>query len=286
MLRRLIGDDIELVTHLEPALGITRADAGNIHQVLLNLAVNARDAMPHGGKLTISSSNVIINGGKTNHVNAAPGRYIELAISDTGMGMTPDVMEHLFEPFFTTKAPGRGTGLGLSTVYGIVQQTGGHISVDSQPNCGSVFSVLFPRVDQATDGSAAVSAPQLKGGTEAILLVEDQAEVRVLTASLLRELGYSVQEAEGPVRALEFAQSGDVSFDLILTDIVMPTMGGIELAERIKLAQPTIKVLFMSGYTDRSVFDDKPEARQLPYIQKPFTRESLDLKIREALDHI
>lgn len=284
MLRRLIGDDIELITRLDPVLGIIRADPGSIHQVLLNLAVNARDAMPHGGRLTIFSSNVIINGTMTHHVNVAPGRYIELAVSDTGTGMTSDVRDHLFEPFFTTKPPGRGTGLGLSTVYGIVQQNGGHISVDTELNRGSTFSMLFPRVDEAPDGPDATVKYDLKGGKEKILIVEDQPEVRILAAKILREFGYDVREAEDSVGALEFVLKEHVSFDLVLTDVVMPTIGGIELAERIRIAQPDIKVILMSGYADRSVFENKLEAGHLPYIQKPFRREELAATVRQVLD--
>ena len=283
MLRRLIGENIELVTELDPSLGTVRADAGHLHQVFLNLAVNARDAMPRGGKLTISSSNVNINGTKFPPLPyLSPGPYVRLTVADTGIGMSAEVRAHLFEPFFTTKAPGCGTGLGLSTVYGIIQQSGGHITVETEPDRGTTFSIILPRIEPTAIQDAAAK-PVLKGGTETILLVEDQKEVRVLTATILRELGYNVWEADGSDRALELAQYSSAPVHLILTDVVMPTMSGVELARRVKIVQHGIKVLFMSGYAARPPVNEDPLLSEA-YIQKPFTPEGLGLKVREILD--
>ena len=283
MWRRLIGENIELVTNLDPSVGIVRADAGHIHQVLLNLTVNARDAMPQGGKLIISSSNVNINGAKFPLLPSLPsGSYVQLTVADTGVGMSAEVRAHLFEPFFTTKAPGCGTGLGLSTVYGIVKQSGGHIAVESEPGRGSMFSILLPRIEPAPCQEPSAK-PALKGGTETILLVEDQNEVRVLTAKILRELGYNVWEADGPGRAMELAKYSSAPVHLILTDVVMPTMSGVELANRVKQAHQEIKVLFMSGYATRLPLSEDPLLSEA-YIQKPFTPEALGWKVREILD--
>jgi len=285
MLHRLIGDDIELVTALDPRLGIVRADPSQIHQVLLNLAVNARDAMPRGGRLTISSSNLDTNEEKRPHLPwLAPGRYVELTIVDNGKGMNDEVRTHAFEPFFTTKPPGRGTGLGLYTVYRIIRQNGGYITFDTEVDKGTSFSLFFPQVELPVP-ALEVSAPALvKGGTETILLVEDQNEVRVLAAKILRELGYTVLDAESAGRALEIAQNYTSPIHLLLTDIVMPMMGGFELADRVKPVQPHLKVLFMSGYGDRSEFGEDVLSPKLTRIQKPFTPETLAQQVREILD--
>jgi PAS domain S-box-containing protein len=284
MLRRLIGDDVELLTSLDPLLGTVRADPTQIHQVLLNLAVNARDAMPRGGRLTISSSNVDINGEKRPHLPWLPqGRYVLLTVVDNGIGMSGDVRAHLFEPFFTTKPPGRGTGLGLYTVYKIIRQIGGHISADSELKKGTTFSLFLPRVESpSSDPEVLVQAP-VKGGTETILLVEDQNEVRALAAKILRELGYTVLEAETAGRALEVFQTYTSPIHLLLTDIVMPMMGGVELADRVKPVQPQLKVIFMSGYGD-SELNGEGLPQNLLRIHKPFTPEVLAQKVREILD--
>ena len=285
MLRRLIGDDIELVTDLDRRLGTVRVDPGQIHQVLLNLAVNARDAMPRGGTLTISSVNVEANGEKRSHLPwLSPGRHVQLTVADNGAGMTAEVRAHLFEPFFTTKPPGRGTGLGLYTVYRIVRQNGGHITVDTDVSKGTAFSLFFPRVESSVAPLEVASPAQVKGGTETILLVEDQNEVRALAAKILRELGYGVLEAESAGRALEVAQNYTSPIHLLLTDIVMPLMGGIELADRVKPVQPQLKVLLMSGYGERSEFEEEVLPEKLARIQKPFTPEALARKVRGVLD--
>jgi PAS domain S-box-containing protein len=282
MLRRLIGADIELVTNLDGALGLVRADAGNIHQVLLNLSVNARDAMPKGGKLIIATSNVDMDG--ISVPGTPPGEYVQLTVTDTGSGMTEEVRSHLFEPFFTTKEQGKGTGLGLSTVYGIVRQSGGHISVESAPGKGASFRILLPRIQAAAPGVEQASEAVLKGGTETILLVEDCAEVRSLAAKILRDLGYTVMEAESPSQALELTQTAGGKIRLILTDLVLPGMGGSELADLIKAVQKNIRVVFMSGYSDMPYIQEKISQPGFAYLQKPFTTEALTKTVREILD--
>ena len=283
MLRRLIGEDIELVTALDPMLGIVRVDPSQMHQVLLNLAVNARDAMPRGGRLTIASSNLDTH--RESHLPWLPsGRYVQLTVTDNGIGMTGEVRTHLFEPFFTTKPPGRGTGLGLYTVYRIIRQNGGHISVDTEVNKGTTFSLFFPQAEVPVSPPEVSVQTLVKGGTETVLLVEDQNEVRTLAAKILRELGYTVLEAESAGRALEVAQNYASPIHLLLTDIVMPMMGGVELADRVKPVQPQLKVLFMSGYGERSDFEEETLPRKLTRIQKPFTPEMLAQKVREILD--
>ena len=285
MLRRLIGDDVELVTSLDPFLGTVRADPNQIHQILLNLAVNARDAMPRGGRLTISSSNLDINGEKKAHLPwLPPGRYVQLTVADNGTGMTADVRAHLFEPFFTTKPPGQGTGLGLYTVYRIIRQNGGHITADTELKKGTTFSLILPRIELPCPPLEVPAQIPIKGGTETILLVEDQNEVRVLAAKILRELGYTVLEAESAGRALEAVQNCTSPIHLLLTDIVMPMMGGVELADRVKPVQPRLKVLFMSGYGESLDFMEGVLPQQLSRIQKPFTPEGLAQKVREILD--
>jgi CheY-like chemotaxis protein len=251
----------------------------------MNLAVNARDAMRVGGKLIISSTNLEIDHNKVSRWAGLPsGKYVLLTVADTGSGMTEDVRSHIFEPFFTTKSPGEGTGLGLSTVYGIVQQSHGHIFVDTAPGQGATFSLLFPAVEAAPVVTESSPKPFLKGGCETILLVEDQYDVRVLSAKTLRQLGYKVCEAENSDHALELAQQSCSHFDLLLTDIVMPRMNGIELARRIQSIQSGIKILYMSGYMGDTQSDqDQPGARRV-YLQKPFVPEGLAAKVREALD--
>jgi two-component system cell cycle sensor histidine kinase/response regulator CckA len=284
MLRRLIGDNIELNSELDPVLGTMRADPGHLRQVLLNLAVNARDAMPRGGKLLISASNVEINGTRIPELpGLGPGQYIRLTVADTGTGMSEEVRSHLFEPFFTTKAQGKGSGLGLSTVYGIVQQSGGHIFVDTKPNHGSTFSIFFPRIDVPASPPTTGVKPSVKGGTETILLVENEYELRVLSAKILRASGYTVWEADSPEHAIELARYSGARVDLILTDVALPGLGGIELADRLKSAHPEIKILFMSGREHIAVPLD-PAAHGFACLEKPFNPDSLVSKVREVLD--
>ncbi len=285
MLHRLIGEDIELCTMFDPELGHVKADPGQFEQVILNLAVNARDAMPRGGKLTIQTANVSLDQ-KTRFRNRdlEVGEYIMVAISDTGVGMTDEVRSHLFEPFFTTKGVGRGTGLGLATCYGIISQSDGDIRVYSEPNCGTTFKIYLPRVDApaTTDGNT-TNQDTLPQGSESILIVEDEAAVRRLAASVLRTSGYRVQEARDAIEAYALIQAKQ-PFDLVITDVIMPKMSGKELYDQIKTIAPRIKVLFMSGYTDDALVHHGVLSPELSFLEKPFSPARLALKVREVID--
>lgn len=285
MLRRLLGEDIvELCTELNPHTGSIRADAGQIEQVIMNLAVNARDAMPKGGRLTIETHNVTI-GKPTRQTPAGvkPGAYVLLAIRDTGHGMDEETLSHLFEPFFTTKEKGKGTGLGLSTVYGIVKQTGGSIVVESQKNQGATFKIYFPLVEQ---GAAATGTPDAEPlhGRETILLVEDEPAVRGLVHETLRLHGYTVLEARHGIEALMTGAKHQGPIHLLLTDVVMPQMSGPEVAEKIQIVRPGIKVLYMSGYPDHPIFEQGVISREASFLPKPFTPNVLAKKVRDILD--
>ena len=285
MLRRLIGEDVELVTTFAASPGHVRADPGQIEQVIVNLAVNARDAMPTGGRLTIETFEVVLGAraaGPWYGNELTPGRYVTLAIGDTGCGMTAEILAHLFEPFFTTKEVGKGTGLGLSTVYGIVKQAGGGIRVQSTAGQGSRFEVLLPRVDEAT---APVVEPKTSGvprGTETVLLVEDDPLVRRLGAQALKGAGFSVLEAGNGEEALRVAAAAG-TIDLLITDVVMPALGGVELAERLQRERPGMRVLFVTGYADRRV-EQACADRRTCLQQKPFTPGVLLRRARELLD--
>jgi CheY-like chemotaxis protein len=285
MLRRLIGEDIELVTMFDPEIGHVKADPGQFEQVILNLGVNARDAMPRGGKLTIQTANVTLDQ-KTRFRNRDldVGDYVMVAISDTGVGMTEEVKSHLFEPFFTTKGVGRGTGLGLATCYGIICQSDGDIRVYSELDCGTTFKIYLPRVDAPTtldnDGGDPDTLPE---GKESILIVEDEAAVRRLAASVLRTSGYQVQEARDAIEGFALIQSKQ-PFDLVITDVIMPKMSGKELYDQIKMTAPRIKVLFMSGYTDDALAHHGVLGPELSFLEKPFSPSRLAHKVREVLD--
>jgi len=282
MLRRLIGEDIELATIPDPALGSVKADAGQIEQIVMNLAVNARDAMPGGGKLTMWTKNADLNGNNSGRCDVKPGPYVVLAVADNGIGMEKETLSHMFEPFFTTKPRGQGTGLGLATVYGIVRQSGGHIDVESKAAGGTTFKVYLPRVDDHSEEvRAAVTGPA--GGTETVLVIEDEEAVRHLACRILSAYGYKVLEAAGGAEALVVCEQNGSSIDIILTDIVMPKMNGFELADRIKLRHPDIKVLYMSGYADTAITRHGGLEPGMSFIQKPFTPEGLAHKLREAL---
>ncbi len=285
MLRRLLGAHIEVT--LLPTVGLykIRADPGQLEQILMNLVVNARDAMPEGGKLTIQTNNVELDEHYAREkIDVAPGPYVMLAVTDTGMGMDRETQARIFEPFFTTKDKSRGTGLGLSTVFGIVKQSGGHIWVYSELGRGTSFKVYFPRTDEPDDESLPPPAHTDDGrGSETILLVEDDDQVRAVARGILRRAGYTVLEAPGPGEALLASEQYGAKIHLLLTDVVMPRMSGAQLAERLRAARPTIKILFMSGYTDEAIIQHGILDSGFAYLQKPLTPDSLTMKVREAL---
>ena len=290
VLRWVCGGQIEQVVDLDPTLRLVAGDPGQIQQILVNLATNARDAMPSGGRLTIRTRNIEVDARlSANRPGTKPGLYVLLTVSDTGAGMAEEVRSHVFEPFFTTKELGKGTGLGLSTVYGIVRQSGGHISVDSTPGDGTTFEILFPAVEQTStppaDGlvSELRQAGTKRAGTETILVVDDVKEVRAVAVRTLRTLGYTVVEADSGAAALAIVETHKRPIHLALLDIMMPAMNGIELGKRLKAGRPDVKTLYMSGYND-GVIGPSGLAASDAFIPKPFDRASLAAKIREVLD--
>ncbi len=285
MLRRMLGEDVELETALADDLPQVKADPATIEQIIVNLAVNARDAMPHGGRLLIETARVDLDQAYADaHATVVPGSYVRLAVTDTGDGMDAATRARVFEPFFTTKPQGRGTGLGLSTVYGIVKQTGGYIWVYSEVGRGTVFKVYLPLVERAAvatgEARAVASTPKV---SETILVVEDEDAVRGLTCEVLRRRGYRVLEATHGVDALRVVEGYDAHIDLLLTDIVMPYMNGRDLAVQMATLRPSTKVLFVSGYTDH-VATRQELAAGAPFLQKPFTPDALARKVRGVLD--
>jgi two-component system, cell cycle sensor histidine kinase and response regulator CckA len=285
MLRRLIGEDIELVTVFGSELGRMKADPGQLQQVILNLAVNARDAMPQGGKLVIETGDIELDDEVAHRRATKPGHYVRLAVGDTGYGMDAETISHIFEPFYTTKEQGKGTGLGLSTVYGIVKQSGGSIWVDSQPGQGTNFQICFPQVDEELEVvEPAKSISRAAGGTETVLLVEDEELVRNLVRDILRKNGYFVLEAHHGTEALRVALQHKGPIHLLLTDVVMPQMGGRVLAERLKTFRPGIRILYISGYVDDATIQEGVSNPGTSFLQKPFTVETLSRKVRELLD--
>ncbi len=286
MLRRIIGEDVLLSLKTSPDLWSVKIDPAQIEQIILNLTVNARDAMPTGGSLMIQTENVELDGAYAAlRPDVAPGAYVKLSVSDTGCGIAPEVLPHLFEPFFTTKELGRGTGLGLATVFGIVKQCGGHITVYSEVGQGSVFTLYFPR-DQSTPRteSQPSSAAKSVRGTEKILLVEDEEQVRRLAAVILRNAGYQVVEAADGPQALQLAESQANSFDLVVTDVVMPGVNGRQTADMLKAKSPLLKVLFVSGYTNDAIVTRGVLQEGTAFLQKPFTQSTLLNKVRHVLD--
>ena len=287
MLRRVIGEDIELVTHLPSGLGHVKADPGQIEQVIMNLVVNARDAMPQGGQLTLEAANVELDSSYANSLESVlPGHYVMLAVSDTGIGINAETRAHIFEPFFTTKEQGKGTGLGLAMVYGIVKQSGGNIWVYSEPGKGTTFKVFLPRVDQPVEAIAPgeLRVEELSSGSETILLVEDEEAVRSWASEVLESRGYHVLQTDGAIKALELAEGHKEQIHLLLTDVVMPQMNGKELAELLAPLHPETSVLYMSGYADNAVVHHGLLDPGTALLQKPFTADALARKLREVLD--
>lgn len=283
LLRRLIGEDIALVFCPDPMLGKIKADPGHLEQIIMNLVINARDAMPAGGQLTVDTRNVAIEcAAAPAHPSVLPGSYVLLTVSDTGCGMSEDTLAHIFEPFFTTKEAGKGTGLGLSTVEAIVKQLGGSIRVSSQANQGTSFEVYLPRVEGEADRLVMESSlNDALRGDETILLVEDDQMVRALAEAILERYGYTVVATRNVQDALLFAQ--EKAFDLVLTDTIMPMMNGPQLARQLRTLQPTIKTLLMSGYTNTDFALTGVQKMEDAFLQKPFTPETLVRKVREVL---
>jgi CheY-like chemotaxis protein len=278
----MLGETIELITLPGPGLGRVKVDPAQIEQALMNLATNARDAMPNGGKLVIETANVDLDGVNSKKVGVKPGAYVMMAVSDTGVGMDAETKSRLFEPFFTTKEQGKGSGLGLATVYGIVKQSEGHITVYSQQGCGTIFEIYLPRetVPAVVQPQAPAAQPK---GSETILLVDDEEGVRKLVSAILQSNGYSVIEAGNAAAALAAFEKNAHKVDLVLSDIVMPQMDGLELGERLARHRPDVKILYMSGYGDNPAGNSRPGAGRA-FLHKPFTLDSLLFKVRETLD--
>jgi len=286
MLRRMIGENIKLKTVLEPDLGNVKADPGQMEQVIMNLVLNSRDAMPAGGQLTIETANVYLDEAYArNHVAVVPGPYVLLAVSDTGTGIDEETQRHVFEPFFTTKALDKGTGLGLSTVYGIVKQSGGSIWLYSEMDKGTVVKIYLPRVsEEAEEFMPTKTAGDIPEGTETILLVEDANLVRHLAMDVLTSSGYRVLAAANGPDALSISEQTKEPIHLLLTDVVMPIMSGRELANQLTSLRPELRVLYMSGYTQDTIVDHGVLEEGINFISKPFTPDSLALKVREVID--
>ncbi|MFO0930284.1 MAG: ATP-binding protein, partial [Gemmataceae bacterium] len=284
LLSRLVGEDIHLITVLDPAVPRIRIDPGQLEQVIMNLLVNARDAMPTGGQLTIETHPLFLSGHDlAGHPALHPGRYAELVVSDTGCGMSDETLTRLFEPFFTTKGQGKGTGLGLAVVHGVVEQAGGLIRVHSRVGQGTTFRILFPAVPESTGGSAGGVASPLRG-SETVLLVEDEDAVRTVSRIGLESQGYVVLTAESGPDAVRLAEEYPGPIHLLVTDVVMPGMGGRQVVETIRGRRPGLRVLYMSGYTDDAVVRHGVSDATDAFLQKPFTPLTLARKVRQVLD--
>jgi nitrogen-specific signal transduction histidine kinase/ActR/RegA family two-component response regulator len=286
MLKSLVGEDVELITHLAPGLGLVKADQGQVEQVILNLSANARDAMPRGGRIGIETGNERLEQPKSVGGRRVPaGDYVVLSVRDSGIGMTPEIQARIFEPFFTTKGPGKGTGLGLASVHGIVQQSGGHVAVTSAVGAGSAFHVYLPRVEAplpaARPPSGFLSLPH---GTETVLLVEDEEALRNLGRSVLRHAGYHVLDTGRGEDALRLVERHARAIDLIVTDVVLPGMNGRQLVEVVRARYPGLKVLYLSGHTDDAVLRRGVEETRVHFLHKPFTPNGLAKKVRDVLD--
>ena len=286
MLKRLVGEDVDMVTVLDPTLGRINTDPGQMEQVLMNLVINARDAMPQGGKLTIETANAVLDQTYgSSHAQVNPGPYVMLAVSDTGSGMDDQTKARIFEPFFSTKAEGKGTGLGLAMIYGFVKQSGGHVFVYSEPGLGSTFKIYLPEVQDALSVVPSVTVIEdTPHGDETILLVEDDAAVRALARRVLQTCGYTVLEAAHGDEAVQMAGTHPGKIHLLVSDVVVPGINGRRLAERIVALKPGIKVLFLSGYSDNAVIRHGILASEIAFLQKPFTPNVLARKVRDTLD--
>ncbi|HEX3877672.1 MAG TPA: ATP-binding protein [Bryobacteraceae bacterium] len=285
MLRRLIGEDIDLRLTLRDDVGRVNADPGQIEQVLMNLVVNARDAMPRGGSLTVETANVALDDHYAGrHITIKPGPYVLLAVSDTGTGMDEATKNRLFEPFYTTKAPGKGTGLGLSTVFGIVKQSGGSVEIYSEPGAGTSIKVYLPRIDQQVTLEREVRKKVLARGSETILLVEDDEMVRNLVRETLERDGYKVIDSADPVEAQRLAENYRGRIQLLITDVVMPKLSGKELSRILTGKRTDMKVLYMSGYTDSAIVNSGILQKEVAFLQKPFTPASLSARVREVIE--
>jgi CheY-like chemotaxis protein len=285
LLHRLIGENITITTNIPPDPGMVLADAGQMEQVILNLAINARDAMPDGGRLTLELKNSEISHSAVAPDNLKPGRYLELIVSDTGVGMDLNVQSRVFEPFFTTKPAGKGTGLGLSTVYGIVQQANGHVTFTSQPGRGTTFRVYLPRIDSKQPAGFPTDANVVAlDGSETVLLVEDDPSVCELVRAVLISHGYTVLSARRPQEAKILCETHAGRIALLLSDVIMPEMNGGELSRRLAESNPQMKVLFMSGYIDDALVRKGIKEKDVAFLQKPFSPLSLAKKVREVLD--
>jgi CheY-like chemotaxis protein len=289
LLRRVIGEDIELVTLPARDLDLVKVDPGQIEQVLLNLVINARDAMLQGGKLIIETANVHSGTEEAHqHPGSSSGKQVMLSVTDSGIGMTEEVKAHLFEPFFTTKEKGKGTGLGLATCYGIIEQSGGRIEVDSTVGEGTTFRIYLPATTEARDSLPAVAEDhRLPCGTETVLLAEDEPAVRSMIATILQQQGYTVLQASNGDEALKIAGGHHkTGIDLLLTDVVMPQMGGVELAGRFCTEYPSTRVIFTSGYSDQPIMTLNNSNTRVDFLQKPFMPAALASKVREVLDKV
>jgi two-component system cell cycle sensor histidine kinase/response regulator CckA len=286
MLPRLLGEDIAVSIKLDPELGSVKADQGQVEQVVMNLAVNARDAMPEGGRLVITTANVELDQAYArHHPGAKPGRCVMLAVTDSGIGMSSETLAHIFEPFFTTKEVGKGTGLGLATVYGVVKQSGGYLWVDSQLGKGASFQIFLPRIDEAVaPRSAGPSQEENLRGNETVLLVEDADALRKLARSFLLDHGFQVLPASNGEEAMEVARKHNGPIHLLLTDVVMPGMNGRALADKLLARLPQLKVVYISGYTDSFIAGHGVLEEGTHLLHKPFTEAALIWKIREVLD--
>jgi len=286
MLRWLIGEDIGVILRLSPGLGHIKADPGQLEQVLMNLAVNARDAMSHGGRLIIETKNIELDETYAQmHLGVQVGHYVRLTVQDSGCGMDLETQTHIFEPFFTTKGPGKGTGLGLSTVYGIITQSGGYIGVTSAQGQGTMVTIDFPNVEDPvalpTANVPQTSPPQ---GTETVLLVEDEGTVRSVAREVLQMVGYTVLEAASGEEALQRVEQYADAIHLLVTDVVMPGMNGRELAARLAVEYPNVQVLYLSGYTDDAIAHHGVLQAGIELLHKPFTPDTLARRVREVLD--